>query len=103
MKQAESVYYMVVFARIPTMTDVLVRYATETAALVEAYGGQYLIRGGPEEILEGTWPESQRVIVSRWRSLSDLQSFWNSEEYQSSVKPLREGTGDYDVAVFPAV
>lgn len=95
-------YYMVVIARIPAMSDSLARYSQQTSALLARHGGEYVVRGGPQAVLEGSWPDDRRVVVSRWPSLEALKGFWNSSEYQQVIKPLRAGTGDYDVTIFPA-
>lgn len=102
MSSAGTPCFMVVIARIPAMTESLARYSRQTAELLARHGGEYLVRGGPLELLEGSWPDERRVVVSRWPSLEALRAFWSSSDYQQMIKPLRAGTGDYDVAVFPA-
>ena len=38
------------------------RYKAMAEATVTAYGGRYIVRGGPAERLEGAW-EPKRVVV----------------------------------------
>jgi uncharacterized protein (DUF1330 family) len=92
--------YMVVVARIPEINDKVVEYGRRTAPLVKQYGGEYLLRGGPVKLLEGEWPAERRMVVSKWPDMAALDAFWNSTEYQTVNKPIRAGTGQYDVAVY---
>jgi hypothetical protein len=38
--------------------------------------------------------------VSRRSFLETLRTFWNGEEHQQTIKPLRAGKGEYDVTAF---
>ena len=96
-------HYMVVIADIPAFTPPVMEYTRRVIELVERHGGTYLMRGGPLELLEGEWPAQHRLVVSSWPSLEALRAFWQSDEYQQVVKPIRAGTGRYHVAVFPAL
>jgi uncharacterized protein (DUF1330 family) len=93
-------HYMVVIAQIPEVNDKVVEYGRKTAPLIKQYGGEYLLRGGPIKVLEGEWPAQRRMVVSKWPSLEALEAFWNSEEYQTVNRPIRAGTGKYDVAIY---
>lgn len=95
-------HYLVVIARIPKMTPALADYSKAVHGLVHHFGGRYVMLGGPENLLEGHWPETQRLIVSAWDSREALLRFWHSDEYQHQTKPLRENSGDYDVVIFEA-
>lgn len=96
-----SRHYMIVIAEIPSFTEAVLEYTRRVIDLVKRSGGEYIVRGGPLETLEGSWPTDRRLVISRWPSLEALRAFWCSEEYQSIVKPLREGTGQYHVVVYP--
>jgi uncharacterized protein (DUF1330 family) len=39
------------------------------------------------------------LIVTQFPSRENAEAFWNSEEYQK-IKPMREGTGIYDIGIF---
>ncbi len=62
-------------------------YRKVVPALIEKYGGRYLVRGGKHEILEGTWKPG-RIIVLEFPSLEHARRFYESEEYRT-IKPLR--------------
>lgn len=92
--------YMVVIAQIPEANEKVIEYGRKTAPLIAKFGGEYLLRGGPVKVLEGEWPRRRRMVVSKWPSVEAIEAFWNSEEYQTVNKPIRQGTGIYDVGVF---
>jgi uncharacterized protein (DUF1330 family) len=97
----DSPHYLVVVCHLPEFTPAVLEYSRRVAELVPRFGGEYLMRGCPAAVLEGEWSARARLVVSRWPTRTALEEFWHSTEYQQSVKPLRAGTGIYDVVVFP--
>lgn len=71
-------------------------YPGAAAALLEQYGGRYLLRGPGAELLEGTFGEGGSVVISEWPDKEAARCFWNSPEYQE-VKKLREHLGTCQV------
>ncbi len=66
-------------------------YAIAAAELIGKFGGEYVVRGAQNVvILEGDWPEEEKVVISKWPSMEAAQEFWNSPEY-AEVKKLRLG------------
>ncbi len=55
-------------------------YVAAAGPLVEAYGGKYLVRGGPSEALEGAAPAG-RLVVVEFPSMADAKRFYDSPEY----------------------
>lgn len=51
--------------------------------------------------LEGS-SEAQAIIISTWPSVDAAKTFWTSLEYKEAKK-LREGIGEFDVVVLPAL
>jgi uncharacterized protein (DUF1330 family) len=100
MSGANKGYYMVVIARIATMTESLARYLRESTELLARHGGEYLVRGRPRAALDGNWSDDRLIVVSRRSFLETLRTFWNGEEHQQTIKPLRAGKGEYDVTAF---
>jgi uncharacterized protein (DUF1330 family) len=49
-------------------------------AVVEKYGGRYLVRGGTMEHIEGRWDVS-RLVVLEFPSMEQLKRFYHSAEY----------------------
>ncbi|MDE0609461.1 MAG: DUF1330 domain-containing protein [Anaerolineaceae bacterium] len=63
------------------------KYTAQTPALIEKYGGRFLVRGGEVVTLEGDAPASRLVLIE-FPSLQTVQDFYNSAAYQE-VKQLR--------------
>jgi uncharacterized protein (DUF1330 family) len=68
--------------------EVYAEYVDQVPAVVERYGGRYLVRGGGVTPLSGRW-HPERIIVVEFAAIEPLQDFLNSPEYQALV-PLRE-------------
>jgi uncharacterized protein (DUF1330 family) len=47
---------------------------------IERYGGRFVVRGGPLEVLEGSWTPSRLAIVS-FPSVEVAKTWINSPEY----------------------
>jgi uncharacterized protein (DUF1330 family) len=93
---AEKRCYMIVIAELTDRARFLAEYASVVPALVEKFGGRYIIRGGGGEFLEGGWCDRASALVSEWPSKDAALRFWNSPEY-TEAKRLREGTGRFQV------
>ena len=63
-------------------------YVDQVPAVVERYGGHYLVRGGGVTPLSGDW-HPERIIVVEFDGIEQIQDFLSSPEYQGLV-PLRE-------------
>jgi uncharacterized protein (DUF1330 family) len=61
------------------------RYKNEVPAMVRKHGGEYLVRGGKCEVIEGDW-QPQRLVLFRFPDMQSIQAFFNDPEYQ----PLKE-------------
>ncbi|MCY3944827.1 MAG: DUF1330 domain-containing protein [Anaerolineaceae bacterium] len=61
------------------------KYTAQTPALIEKYGGRFLVRGGEAVTLEGDAPASRLVLIE-FPSLQTVQDFYNSEEYQEVLQ-----------------
>jgi uncharacterized protein (DUF1330 family) len=92
--------YILSVCEITEMNDDFKRYAQLAAELSKAYGGEYVIRGKAAAILEGKGLAGKAVVLSRFPSMEKLRAFYDSDEYQNKVKPLRAGTGIYDIGAF---
>ena len=69
------------------------RYMAEAPAKVKAFGGEYLVRGGRHETLEGDW-QPHRVAVLRFPSYERAKAFYDSETYRQ-VRSKRAGATEY--------
>ena len=62
-------------------------YRRLVPAVIAAYGGRYLVRGGATRLLEGT-PQPGRTIVLEFPDQRRLDAFYDSPEY-APLKALR--------------
>ena len=92
--------YMIVQIKI-TREEGWPEYRQQDSELFAQHGGRYLVRGGPVEVLEGSY-DGRRLIVFEFPSMEVIRSVWTSPEY-AKVKKLREGSGDLDVWAAPGV
>jgi uncharacterized protein (DUF1330 family) len=68
--------------------DGLREYADHAPAIVEAFGGKYLIRNGKTEALEGAWDPGFAALIE-FPSREALMNFFESPEYKP-WRALRE-------------
>lgn len=92
--------YMIVQLKV-TDPDKFAGYRAAVPAVVEAFGGRYLVRGGAVQVLEGSH-DGRRVVVFEFPSVEAIKRFWNSPEY-AKVKPLRENAAEVDAWIIPGV
>ncbi len=64
-------------------------YMAAAPAIVKAFGGEYLVRGGRIEVLEGTWTPP-RMTVLRYPSFEAAKAMYDSPDYVAARK-LRAG------------
>ena len=86
------------------------RYRARVPAVVEAYGGRFLIRGADPEELEGTWDVPRMVVLefpdraaavprSIAADRSAARGFYDSPEYQEIIG-LRQQASEGRLAIF---
>ena len=63
-------------------------YVARVPAVVEQYGGRYLVRGGEVVALAGDW-QPERIVVLEFESSDQAQEYLTSPEYLA-LAPLRE-------------
>lgn len=95
--------YLVALAQITDFNDNVKKYAQLAAEWAAENGGEYLVRGPAAKIGEGELLEGRSVIVSRFPTMEQLKAFYESDRYQKEIKPLREGSGTFDIAMFEGV
>ena len=63
-------------------------YMAKVPALIAAEGGEYLVRGGESEVLEGEFPGARSVII-RFPDRASALAFYNSDAY-ADVRAIRQ-------------
>ena len=77
------------------------RYRELVPAIIEKYGGKYLVRGGNPEPHEGDW-SPKRIVVLEFESIQRAKEFLDSEEY-GPVKQLRLDSANTNMIVAEGV
>ncbi|MEP2990488.1 MAG: DUF1330 domain-containing protein [Parasphingorhabdus sp.] len=88
--------YMIVTASIKDRDSFIAGYGAAAGALVEKFGGKYVLRGPGAEMLEGNFGDGASMVISEWPDMQTARNFWNSPEY-GEAKKLREGVADCQV------
>ena len=63
-------------------------YVAAVSPIVEKFGGEYLVRGGPAQHFEGE-SIGERTVVIRFPTLQAAQDWYHSEEY-APVRAMRQ-------------
>ncbi|MBU6271965.1 MAG: DUF1330 domain-containing protein [Betaproteobacteria bacterium] len=56
------------------------QYQALSPGAIAAAGGEFLVRGGRHEVLEGTW-NPHRMVVARFPSFEQARAFYDSALY----------------------
>jgi len=72
-------------------------YRSQTAAIIEKYGGRFLVRGGAIEVKEGE-PGIARLVILEFPSVEAARIFYDSPEYQA-VLPIRLDTANSTLVI----
>lgn len=76
-------------------------YRTRVPPTLELFGGEYLVRGGAMEILEGQWPHP-RCVVLKFPSMDQAKAWYASADYEEA-KSLRQASSDANMIVVEGV
>ena len=76
-------------------------YKARAGATVTQYGGRFVVRGGPAQVLEGDW-QPARVVVLEFPTVERALEWWGSEEYREP-KALRHATARSKMMVVQGV
>lgn len=76
-------------------------YAKLATIANEKHGGQFLVRGGDPEPVEGALPY-ERVVVNLFETREQAKAFYYSVEYQAA-KAKREGAADFNMIIVDGV
>jgi len=68
-----------------TDPDAYELYRPLAAASIARFGGHFIVRGGPVELLEGE-PQPERIVVIEFANAETARRWYRSEEYQRALK-----------------
>ncbi len=77
------------------------RYKALAEVSIPIYGGRYLARGAPVEVLEGEWTPT-RLVILEFPDLERARAWWASAEYADG-KALRQATARTDMVLTAGV
>jgi len=69
------------------------QYMAAAPAAVKAHGGEYLVRGGKIESMEGNWTPA-RIAMLRFPSFEKAKAFYDAELYRDA-RAKREGATEF--------
>jgi uncharacterized protein (DUF1330 family) len=93
--------YMIVTASIADREKFIAGYGAAAGALVEKFGGRYVLRGPGAELLEGAFGDGASMVISEWPDTETAKRFWTSPEY-AEAKKLRAGIANCQVLLIEA-
>lgn len=77
------------------------RYREKSTPAVAAAGGEFIVRGGDVDVLEGE-PPAGRTVVVRFESMEAAREFYDGELYREA-RALREGAVRADAYIVDGV
>ena len=84
-----------------TDPQLLEEYKKLSPATVLQYGGRFLARGGPMQVLEGTWTP-KRLVILEFPSVAQAQAWVNSPEY-APARRVRQKASRSNIVVVEGV
>jgi len=77
------------------------KYADLVPAITAKFGGKFLARGGPFQIMEGP-QKFERFVVTEFPTLEQGLACFKSEEYQKAAAFRRNGAGEVEIVIVEA-
>lgn len=77
-----------------THPEQMATYRVLSTEAVQAHGGEFLVRGGQQQVPEGAM--HARTVVIRFPSYAIAQAFYDSPEYRKA-RQVREGAGTFNM------
>lgn len=93
--------YLIVEMNITDM-DQYRQYMAEAPAAVKAAGGEYLVRGGQFQVLEGDW-QPARVAMLRFPSFDAAKAFYDGEMYRQARAKRAGATSHFNMVLVEGV
>jgi uncharacterized protein (DUF1330 family) len=90
-KELRMAVYMIVDVDVRD-TEAYEDYKRGVEHFIAKHGGEYLVRGGDFEILEGTW-QPTRLVLFRFPDRDSVRAFLDDPDYQD-LKALRHRVAD---------
>ena len=72
-------------------------YIEKVTPIVKKFGGEYIVRGGQSENVEGNWP-FQRTVVLKFPTYDMVKEWRNSDEYKP-IRKIREDNSECNAII----
>jgi len=79
-----------------TDPEIFEAYRVQVPPTLEPFGGEYVVRGGEQSVLEGDW--HPRTVVLKFPSLDQAKAWHASAEYKGP-KALRNSAANSNMVV----
>ena len=73
------------------------KYIEKVTPLVKKFGGEYIVRSGKYEVVQGEWKYPRNVII-KFPSYQSAIDFYKSDEYEP-VKKIREENSNGNIII----
>lgn len=83
-----------------TQPEQMAEYRKWSTEAVAAHSGEFVVRGGRQQVLEGT--AFARTVVIRFPSYAAAQAFYDSAEYRHA-RETRAGAGTFNMVCVEGV
>ncbi len=93
--------YIIVDMQISDM-DQYKQYMAAAPAAVAAAGGEYLVRGGKLDVLEGDWKPG-RIALLRFPSFEKAKAFYDGELYRAACTKRKGATEFFNMVLVEGV
>jgi uncharacterized protein (DUF1330 family) len=77
--------------------EALAEYRRRNTDAVAAHGGRFVVRGGPIEVLEGTW-DPLRIVVMEFPDTAAARAWYESADYRA-IAPIRQRASTTDIVL----
>ena len=71
-----------------TDAEIYETYRKQVPSTLEAFGGEFIVRGGNMEVLEGDWP-MPRCVVLRFPDMEKARA-WHASDAYAGPKAIRQ-------------
>lgn len=92
--------YLIARVRVDDMEQYK-KYMAVSPDAIGAFGGEFLVRGGQNETMEGE-AETFRLVVARFPTYQAAKDCYESDVYQAAKK-LRENAGEAQMVIVEGV
>ena len=84
-----------------TNQDNYKEYLNQVTEIVKKHHGEYIVRGGKSDVVQGKW-NYQRTVVVRFPNYDAAIQWYNSKEY-APIKKIREDNSEGNCIIIEGI